>query len=159
LASLAPETLKPQIVADPLCHPVTTCIPGVESTNFNYLVLILCCLARALRQEKLRQPARTALAVPAQQPKRELLLLICCRCSRVKYSFQFMIVVNCKRGGLRVGNGVGAEQGVGKTSRSPNRACAPGAAMGYRQPMSGVSSKMQMGFNLPMLLKLFGLPG
>jgi hypothetical protein len=105
LASLAPEPLMPQIVADPLCRPVTTCFPGLESKNFNYLVLILSCLARALRREKLRQPARTALAVRAQQPKRELLLLICCRCSRVEYSAQFMVVVsrNQRRAVQRVG--------------------------------------------------------
>jgi hypothetical protein len=48
----------PQIAADSRCCPVTTCstcFPGLESKNFNYLILILPCLARALRQEKLRQ--------------------------------------------------------------------------------------------------------
>ena len=55
----------------------------------------------------------------AQQSPRELLVLICCRCSRVKNSIQFMIVVNCQRGGLRLGHGIGAEQGVGKRLAQP----------------------------------------
>jgi hypothetical protein len=109
----------PQIAADPRCCPVTTCFPDQEFKDFNYLVLILSCLARALRQEKLRQPAGTALLVPVQQPTRELLLLICCRCSRVKYSIQFMIVVNCKRGGLRLGHCIGVEQRVGRHLAQP----------------------------------------
>ena len=41
-----PEPLMPQIVADPLRRPVTACFPDLESKNFNYLVLILSCLAR-----------------------------------------------------------------------------------------------------------------
>jgi hypothetical protein len=64
----------PQIVADPLCRPVTTCFrlfsgPGIQ--QFNYLVLILPCLARALRQEKLRQPrAATACGGASLMPCR-----------------------------------------------------------------------------------------
>jgi hypothetical protein len=119
LASLAPEPLMPQIAADPRCCPVTTCFPDQEFKDFNYLVLILSCLARALPQEKLRQPAGTALLVPVQQPTRELLLLICCRCTRVKYSIQLMIVADCKRGNVRLGHGIGAEQQVGKHVAQP----------------------------------------
>jgi hypothetical protein len=34
--------------------------------------------------------------------------------SEIFDSIQFMIVVNCKRGGLRLGHAIGAEQRVGK---------------------------------------------
>jgi hypothetical protein len=36
-----------EIVADP-CRPVITCFPCLESRNFNNLVLIPFCLARAM---------------------------------------------------------------------------------------------------------------
>ena len=41
------------------------------------------------------------------------------RQSEIFDSIQFMIVVNCQRGGLRLGHGIGAEQGVGKHLAQP----------------------------------------
>jgi hypothetical protein len=92
-------------------------LSGLKSNNFNYLILILACLAGATRagaSSGEAPPTRAATAGDdVSQPKREL-LLICCRCSRVKYSIQFMIVVNCERSDLSLGHGIGAERGVGK---------------------------------------------
>jgi hypothetical protein len=109
----------PQTVADPLCRPVTTCFPDLEPKNFNYLVLILSCLARALRQEKLRQTGAHGASGSSSTTKARAFAADLLRCSRVKYSIQLMIVANCKRGNVRLGHDIGAEQGVGRHLAQP----------------------------------------
>jgi hypothetical protein len=52
----------PQIVADPLCRPVSTCFPDLESNNFNYLVLILSCFARGRAGASSREAPATRAA-------------------------------------------------------------------------------------------------
>ena len=52
LAPFASEPLlMPPIAADPPSPPVIACFPGLESNNFNGLVLICFCFARATFDE------------------------------------------------------------------------------------------------------------
>jgi hypothetical protein len=101
---------------------VITCFPGLESNNFNRLVLIFPYSHTRWAHRFVKRSSgipRPTLSVPARQSKRELLLLICCRCSRAKCLIQFMIVVKSKRGDLRFGGGIGAEQRAGKYLAQP----------------------------------------